>query len=193
MPRPMTTAYATAVVASVLKVAVFVKQQFVSGTIYVWSGIGPITWNGQTWLGLGNLGKISMIEEGTNVQARGIVLSLSGIDPTFLAAALGEFQQELPVTVYLTLFDGTGNIIDAPAVAWAGMMDSPVIQVDGTTATISIACESRLVEMNVPVDRRYDQEDQNLFAPGDLGMQFVNGIQEVTINWGSIPSKTQDL
>ena len=73
------------------------------------------------------------------MQARGIVLSLSGIDPNLLPAALGEFQQELPVTVYLALFDTGGNTINAPLIAWAGMMDSPAIEVDGSTATISIS------------------------------------------------------
>ena len=53
MPRPMTQTYATAIAAPVVKLAVFVQQQFVSGTIYVWSGLGLYTWNGQTWLIIG--------------------------------------------------------------------------------------------------------------------------------------------
>jgi len=44
------------------------------------------------------------------------------------------------------------------------------------------------VEMNVAVDRRYTNEDQQLDYPGDRGMEFVSSIQDVTIYWGRTPS-----
>jgi hypothetical protein len=69
-------------------------------------------------------------------------------------------------------------------------MDQPTIDVDGTTATIAINCESRLLDMNVAVDRRYTNEDQQLDHPGDRGLEFVNSIQEVVIYWGRSPSSS---
>jgi len=33
-------------------------------------------------------------------------------------------------------------------ISWAGRTDQPTIEMDGSTATISINCENRLVEMN---------------------------------------------
>ena len=45
--------------------------------------------------------------------------------------------------------------------------------------------------MNVAVDRRYTDEDQQMDYPGDLGFQFVNGIQEAQIYWGRSPSSTE--
>jgi hypothetical protein len=76
---------------------------------------------------------------------------------------------------------------------FSGKMDQPTIDVTGPLATIAINCESRLVEMNVAVDRRWTNEDQQLDFPGDLAFQFVNGIQDAQIYWGKSPSSVNNL
>ena len=189
MPRPdVTPQFLAAIESAQLRPALFVEANFVSGPLYVWSGRGSITWNGQTWVGIGALGSVSTIEEGSTVEAKGITLTLSGIDPTLLTDVLTEFQVGLPVTVWLALFDATTSLIPNPVTAFAGRMDQPTLDVDGTTASITINCENRLLDMNTPVDRRYTNEDQQLDHPGDRGFEFVNSIQEVTIFWGRTPS-----
>jgi hypothetical protein len=91
---------------------------------------------------------------------------------------------------------GTGggvSLIPDPVIAWAGRTDQPTIEMDGSTATISVNCEHRFVEMNVAVDRRYTNEDQQLDYPGDRGLEFVNSIQDVRIFWGQVPSSKNNL
>ena len=193
MPRPMTTAYTVAVTSAMLRPALFVEAHFVTGPIYVWTGLGTIEWNGQTWIGIGTLGTVSTIEEGSTVEAKGITLTLSGIDPTLIADVLGEFQVGLPAIVTLGLFDDTGTLIPDPVCCFSGKMDQPTIDVSGPTATIAINCESRLVELNVAVDRRWTNEDQQVDFPGDLAFQFVNGIQDAQIYWGKSPSSVNNL
>lgn len=189
MPRSgLTGGQLAAVQSTNLRPAFFVEAHFVNGPIYVWSGRGSIVWGGHTWLGVGSLGSISTIEEGSSIDAKGITITLSGIDSDLLGDILTEFQVGLPVIVNLGLFDATLTLIDTPVIAWAGRMDQPTIDVDGQTCTISINCENRLVEMNVAVDRRYTNEDQQLDFPGDRGMEFVSSIQDVTIYWGRTPS-----
>jgi len=93
------------------------------------------------------------------------------------------------------LHDFSKALLIRPDVAccFSGRMDQPTIDVTGTLATIAINCENRLVEMNVAVDRRYTDEDQQMDYPGDLGFQFVNGIQEAQIYWGRSPSSQNNL
>ena len=193
MPRNMTQGFLGAMQGAVLRPALFVQAAFVSGPIYVWSGIGQITWNGQVWTGIGTLGSISTIEEGSTVAAKGITLTLSGIDASLLNDVMTEFQVGLPVSVTLGVFDTNNALIADPVCCFSGRMDQPTIDVTGTLATIAINCENRLVEMNVAVDRRYTDEDQQMDYPGDLGFQFVNGIQEAQIYWGRSPSSTNNL
>jgi hypothetical protein len=188
MPRAISADYLAALKSAALRLALFVEAHFTSGPIYVWSGVGQIAWGGHTWTGLGTLGSVSTIEEGATVAAKGITISLSGIDPTLLTGILDEFQVGLPVIVSLGLFNAAGVLIADPAGCFVGQMDQPTLDVTGTSSTIAINCESRLIEMNVAVDRRYTNEDQQRDHPGDSGFQFVNSIQEAHIYWGRMPS-----
>jgi hypothetical protein len=163
----------------------FVECNFVSGPVNIWTGLGQTTWNGKTWIGMGSLLSISTIEEGADVQARGISLTLSGIDLELLQDTLNEFQVGLPVTIWLGLRDPqTNNLIPDPVVSFLGRTDEPTIDIDGKKASITVACESRLMDMNTPVPYRYTQVDQQLFYPGDQGFMWVNSIQSIPIYWG---------
>src|ERR1700683_3167224 len=114
MPRDMTAAYLAAIQSGILRPVLFVEATFTSGPIYVWSGIGTIVWGGNTWVGIGNLGSISTIEEGSAVSAKGITLTLSGSDPTLLTGVTAEFQVGLPALVWLGVYDENGVLIGNP-------------------------------------------------------------------------------
>jgi len=186
--RNITSAMVTALCSGQLRPAFFVQGQFTSGTVYVWTGQGSITWGGHTWIGLGGLGSISTIEEAGSVAAKGITLTLSALDPAWLTHVLGEVQQGLPVLVFLGLFDTSNALIPDPVCSFSGRMDEPVITVAGETATLAINCESRLVDMDTPYNRRYTDEDQKIDYPNDRGFEFVSGIQEITLYWGRTPN-----
>lgn len=175
-----------------LPIALFFYGTFATGATYLWTGYGNITWNGHTWNGIGTLGSVSTIDEGTTVEAKGISVSLSGIDSTMLSNVLTEFVLGEPMGVYVAGFNG-GSLIADPILSFAGRMDEPMIDVDGSRAVITINCESRLIDMNVAVDRRYTADDQQRDWPGDLGFNFVNSIQEITIYWGSAPTNTGNI
>lgn len=194
MPRPMSSGMLTALQASILYPAIFVNMGFASGTVHIWSGVGSVTWGGNTYTGVGSFGGISVIEEGSAVEAKGIALTLSGIDATMLADALQEMQLGLPISIYMALYASRGgSLIADPLVAWAGRMDQPEIVISGTTATISIKAESRIIDLNVPVDRRLTLEDSQIKVPGDLGFQFVFGIQEKQLLFGTSATVTQNV
>lgn len=182
----------TAIQASELQPAIFVAAQFRNEIVYIWSGTGTISWNSHTWQGVGALGSISTIDEGSTVEAKGIALGLSGIDPQLLPDVLTQLQLGLPVTAYLGLFNG-GSLIANPVTSWSGRMDQPTIDISGTEARISINCESRLLDMNTAARRRYTIEDQQRDYPGDLGFSFVDSIQEITLYWGQAPTTAANV
>src|ERR1019366_8102729 len=99
--------------------------------VYIWSGMGPIVWSGHTWKGAGLILSISALEEGSTVEARGITLSLSGIDTTLLPIVLEDYKLGGAVTVYLAAFDSSGVIVADPIPAWGGRMDHPNVKIDG--------------------------------------------------------------
>lgn len=192
MPRPMTSAMLAAIAASDLYPVIFAELTFRTGPVYLFSGFGSFSWNGQTWIGIGDLGSISQIEEGSDVIARGLSLQLSGFDATLLQDALGEVQLGLPVIIYLGFFSA-GTLVASPIVAWSGRMDQPTFEVDGSAASITIACESRLIDMNVSVNKRYSDDQQQIDAPGDTAFSFVMGITNATIYWGATPNSPNNI
>jgi hypothetical protein len=194
MPRPgVTPGFLAAIESGMIRPALFVEANFTSGPVYLWTGRGTINVSGQDWVGLGPLMSASTIEEGSTVQARGTALVFSGIDPTLLPGAVNEFQIGVPVTIWLALFDATSTMIPSPVIVFAGRQDQPILDVSGATASITINCESRLLDMNISVERRYTVEDQQRDYPDDRGFEFVNSIQEATIYFGATPNSSNTL
>lgn len=195
MPRVMSSDLLAAFQSNQLLPVCFVQMQFRSEFIYIWTGYGSVTWNAITWQGLGDLLKIDVIEEGATVSARGIAITLSGIRSADLSEFLADFAIGGAVTIYLGAYypNAPTTIIPDPVAAWSGLMDSPTVEVDGFTATIVLACENALVEMNVSVERRYTNEDQQIDHPGDIGFQFVNALQEQNIYWGTAPTTGNNI
>jgi len=184
MPRAITTAMLDAMSSQFFQPAFFVQIQLSTGTVYLWTGIGPISWNSQTWSGDGSLLSVgNQIEDAATVEARGMAITISGLNPTLLASMLGDVQLGLPIIVWLADMSG-GAPTDSPLILWGGAVDQPTVDVSGSTSALTINCENLLVSMNVPADRRYTQQDQQALYPGDLGCNFVTSCQEITIFWG---------
>src|SRR6185437_16629012 len=76
----------------VFRPAVLAMLTFRSQTSYAWSGIGSLVWGGNTFLGMGSFADIGSIGEGTDVQADGTTLTLSGIDSNLLAECMTDIQ-----------------------------------------------------------------------------------------------------
>lgn len=173
--------------------AVFIELTFASSTLYLWTGSGSKSWNGHTWLGAGAMLGFSLIEDASNTEARNLTVTLSGIDTTALPDCLSDIRLGLPVAVYLAGLDGSGAVIADPIAAWAGRMDQPDASVGPDTFTIALNCETRTVDLNTPVDRRYTNEDQQMDWAGDLVFQFVNSIQEMTLFFGGQSNTTNNI
>lgn len=164
--------------------------QFTTGTVYAWTGIGSLVWNGQTWTGLGEFAGVSAVQESNQVQADNITLSLNGIPSDLINDALNEVSQSYAVQVYLGFMDSTGAIIVDPVKCFQGFMDVPTVQDGGDTCTISITAENALVALQRASNRRYTTQDQHIDYPTDSGFQYVSGIQQWSGVWGKAGGPT---
>lgn len=160
------------------------EAEFVTGWLRLWTGLGPIAWNGQTWTGAGNLVGVSAITETSDSRAVGITISLSGMPSSLIALALTEARQGKIGRVYLGFINAAGAVIADPYKSFEGRLDVPEIADQGDTCTISISYESRLIDLERPRERRYTGEDQRLDYPTDRGFDNVPGLQDAVILWG---------
>jgi len=187
VPRSMSSDMLAAVVAQQLRPALFVEAVFATSTLYVWSGLGSKTWNGHTWEGVGSLLGVTGISEDSSVEAKNVTLSLSGIPAEVLGDVLSELRITQAANVWLACFHADGTMVADPVLAYAGCIDKPTIDDGADTCTVSIQLENVLVDLNRPVWRRYTDADQKLDHPTDTGFQYVQGIQQITVYWGSVP------
>lgn len=186
MSRGFPTAVATALAQQNVAIVTFAKLEFPSGTVYVHNSLGSYTWGGQEWLGVGDLGSISQVEEGLDVSPYAITLTLSGLDATISGAALTEDYYLHGVTVYLGVLDADDALIDTPTQIWAGFMDQMNMSVgaDGGDA-IQLVAESELSRFNKSLNLMYTNTAQQERSTGDLFFNFLHRIEGAKVNWGA--------
>lgn len=191
MSRNLTSGMATAVTADRVMPVLFVEASFASGFLRVWSGIGAKSWNNLTWAGVGNLGSISEVSESATVEAQSVTLVLSGIPNDVLGDVLREIRQGHPCRIWLGMMDEADNIIVDPYCVLAGRIDVGAVEEHPETSIASITVEKQLVDMKRLRERRYSDQDQQFYFPGDLGFAYVSAIQQWNGVWGkaaSVPS-----
>lgn len=184
MSRDLTVAFATALADQSLRPVIFFEGQFASGWVRIWSRLGEISWNGQTWAGAGSLLGLGSIDETGEVVAGGTAVSLSGVPLDLVQMAIEEARQGLPGRIWLGLLTENGSIIADPVQAFSGRLDVPEIKDDADSCTITISYESRLIDLTVPRTWRYTHESQQALFPGDPGFEYVTSIQDKEITWG---------
>jgi hypothetical protein len=195
MPRSLSSAVLAAIAQQTLSVALFVEIAFADNTLYFFSGVGTITPAGppanplstfpygETFTGLGWLGKMSAIPQTTKVQAQNITLALSGIPSNLVAEAVGQVRITGVATVWLAFFTSAGALMADPVQLFSGALDVPSLTDAGDSSTISITCENSLISLNLAPNRRFDDPDQQLYHPGDLGFSFVESLANMQLFW----------
>ena len=182
MTRTITTDANNAAKSEVIRPITLVRLDYVSGIVRASSADRDITYDGETYIGLGNLGTVSKVEETAEVKASGVTCTLSGIPSDFISNALNENYQGRDARIYLGLLNNSYTLIVDPILVFRGRMDTQDIRL-GRDATISVNIESRLVDWERPRVRRYTNEDQQNQYSGDKGLEFVSQMVEKEIIW----------
>lgn len=175
----------------------FVELDFASGFVRMWSGVGPISWDGETWTGGGELLEVSSIEETKAVEATAASITLSGVPSTLVSIAYSDFSQGRPVRIWLGLLNVTsGAILADPVQIFAGRMDTIGDADSGDTATISVSAESNLADLDRLRARYYTDQDQQRIYEGDRSLRYIPSMQDRPLTWGaegtgSLPKASQ--
>lgn len=195
MSRTLTTAMRDETVADEVRPVYFVRMIFDSAPLNVWSGIGNLVYDGNTYTGTGDLLNISQITESTELTATGLSVTLSGILAPLLNLALAQNYQGRVLTVSVGAFNTVGALIASPIVVFSGFMDTMTIAEGGEYATITVAAESKLIAFERSKVRRFTAEDQKIDYPlklangnnnpnYDAGFEYVSAISQKEIIWG---------
>ena len=188
MSRSLTSGMQAVATADIVRPIFLVRMVFDSGEapseLNLWSGVGDLSYDSETYTGVGDLLSISSVTETSDMQASGLNVTLTGVKSSLVVIAKDHEYQGRAITVMLGAFDASGDLVADPTVIFAGFMDTMTIAESGDTSTISIACENKLIAFERSKVRRYTAEDQKIDHPTDKGFEFVTAIQNKDIIWG---------
>ena len=185
-----------------------------SAPLYFWTGTGDTTIDGITYIGTGTLMQISSIKETAEIQAAGATLTISGIPADLLSLALSVPYQGRIGKIKFGLIDADGDLLELESAfnilaesgidiglegvdqsnvlvdMFVGYMDQMNINEGADTATISLSLESKLLDLDRPVIRRYNNESQKALFPNDKAFEFLNDLQGKDLSWGRASETT---
>ena len=206
MSRDLSTDTIQSLSADVVYPFFAVELQFDGANILrMWTGQGTLVLDdGSQWVGLGQLLNISSIEETSEMSVKGASISLSGIPSDLLSLALSEpyqgriakiyfgtFQQGSilqETSDYILLQDGSRINLESMSTGFnelfSGYMDQMNIEESGDTATIEMMVENKLIDLERARVARFTSGYQKSVYPGDLGMDFIEDLQDKKISWG---------
>ena len=181
------------------------ELRFDNNVVRMWTGQGTlILEDGTEWIGLGQLLNISSIEETSEMAVKGASISLSGIPSELLSLALSEPYQGRVAKVYFGTFQQgsvlqesasyillqNGSRINLESMStgfnelFSGYMDQMNIEESGDTSTIEMAVENKLIDLERARVARYTSGYQKSIYPNDLGLDFIEDLQDKQIPWG---------
>lgn len=181
MARSLSASMVTEVTSPVFSPIVLIKLEFDSGDVNLWTGVGDIVFNSDTYTGAGDLLDISPVKETSQLTAEGMSLTLTGISSGLISTALTENYQGRIANVWLASLDTSGGIVSTPYKYFRGRMDTMPMEDNGETATIQVNVENILIDLERSNSRRYTDEDQQAEFPGDLFFEFVTSLQDKEI------------
>jgi hypothetical protein len=143
----------------------------------------------KTYYGVGTLGEISSVAETTEVSAKNMELTLTGVPSEYLYSALTGSYRGRTAAVYMQVYNEARTTYQQ-ATVFMGRMDQMIINEGETTSTITVKCESRLVDMNRAREKRYTAEYQKSIYPNDNGLDFIASMGGKSIYWGNTAPRT---
>jgi len=205
MSRDLSTGVSDSLEQDVIYPFTAVELQFDGGNVLrLWTGVGTLVFQGNSWTGAGQLLDISSIEETAEIAAKGATVTLSGIPSSVLSLALSEPYQGRVGKIYLGLFSigklqkessdyilfENGDRIELETQetslteVFSGFMDRMTIDEQPEGCTIGLALENKLVMLERPRTARYTNEFQKTVDSGDRGLEYVESIQLKDFVWG---------
>lgn len=178
----------------------FVRITLPSQTVTFCSAATPITVNGITFTGLGDLLNISDIQRDIKTTGADMTLTLTGIDGNNVGMVLSSGIKGSLVEVWRGFFDENNQIIQTPTQQffkrYQGIVNNVSISEDFSieyrtrVATCSVSCASiRLVLENRIAGVKTNEVSWKALYPGDASMSRVSQIVAQYFDFGKKPKK----
>ena len=183
MARDLTSAFVTAIEDSVIRPFFAAKFEFATVTVRYWSGYGNITINSEVYKGIGTFGQINTVNETIETRAVSQDFILSGVPKANLSLALKDSYTGKAVTLYLGLFNTSHAVISDIHKIFKGFIDTITFDEGSNSSKIRIRAESRLVQLERSIEKRYTEQQQKSEYSSDEGFSLLDELQDRDVIW----------
>jgi hypothetical protein len=139
--------------------------------------------DGLTYYGMGVVGSLSPLQEGSENRSYGVTASLTGVPGNFFAYLKSQDVQGRAATIKVGFMNHAFEIVGALVTIFVGRMDTQDFSA-GKETSVEVAIESLLIDWERARVRRYTDVDQQAVYPGDRGFEFVSALQNMDLVWG---------
>ena len=172
--------FAATVTAGTITPALLVFLDIDGDPVRVWSGHGPLSWAGETFLGVGNFGTIEPVEEYSDIRAGSCGLTLTGVPGSTLHTLKDLPFKDRAAEIWLALFDEASALIGVELLV-RGTMDVLRIARTPEKSTLTLTVINELARLKDTWGALYTDPHQQALHPGDTSLRFVASMQDLQI------------
>lgn len=148
------------------------------------TGVRNYVFDSQTWLGIGEIAGISDVADASDIAARPVTMSLSGVDSAITEPVLSRTNYKgRAAAIYRGMLDNDLELIDDPDVVWLGRMDVGAMSW-GDTFVAQMICEPLATRLLRPNTSRYSDQDHQIRQAGDKFFEFLAQMESKDATWG---------
>ena len=186
MARGLTSAVKTELATGNIEPIILIDLGFAT-RVYLTNASFDITssvsGSSQTYLANGHFKGITGVSETPTPSKNSQIVSLSGVDQTYISIVLNENIINSDVFIYRGFLDANQALIADPFLLFYGTIDEFKITDNTNTATLSLNVTSHWGNFSKKSGRTTSDNSQKRFFSNDKGMEY-SALNLVDIKWG---------
>ncbi|MFP4560979.1 MAG: hypothetical protein ACLFQ3_06605 [Thiohalorhabdus sp.] len=189
MSRGLTTEMQDAAKSRAVRLVHLVEIHYSGATVFYTDAYKDLVYSGATYKGNGVLLSSGEVEEDLKLRVQSIKITLSTVPQAVLSEALSSEYLNRLVVVRKGLLDADEKLIPDPVSVFRGLLSSYRFQEDPDqergqgSSRLTWTAQDEFSDFERTTGRRTNNNDQQLYYPGDVGMEFC--AQELSgIKWG---------
>lgn len=156
------------------------------GAVWFWSRVGTLNWAGQSWRGIGALGRVTGVSKTTTLEIKQVTFELAGVPLDKVDLLTGDVRNR---SIKLWLAGISRNsVVGEPYLIIDDLMDYQTLSVqDGGTATLKIVVNVGFWSIERAVNQAWTHEAQIAKYLGDSGLSLLASLASKQTNWRLTP------
>lgn len=158
---------------------VLFRMEHSQGTVLVWDGLGDLTFNGETYRGVGGFARLEGVSDSGDTQNHQVIATLNGVSFSNLTDVDTDIRGQA-ATVTLVWLQEDGTVLDSTTV-FSGVGDFLRAKPAENDRPLSAVLAAPTAEWRAAPKGYYTYADQQRRFPGDTGFKYVKNLESATI------------